>query len=108
MRNAIRYALPLLFLYAICAQAGTIADKLSAEKIENSVTVKPQEISPEQKRLQKLTDTPDKPIEGINVKVVDVNLSKKSSVTVEYAPELKQGDLIDNKEQTSVHYNLKF
>ena len=105
MRNAI-FALPLL--YAISIQADTIADKLSAKTLKNSVTVKAQEISPEQKRIQKLTDTPDKPIEGINVKVVDVNLSKKSSVTVEYAPELKQGDLIDNKEQTSVHYNLKF
>jgi len=27
---------------------------------------------------------------------------------VEYAPALKQGDVIDNKEKTSVNYNLKF
>lgn len=104
------YARALLFPGLLLCHA-LLADKLSSEKIEelkNSVTVKPHEISPEQKRLQKLTDTPDKPIDGINVKVLDVNLSKKSSVTVEYAPELKQGNVIDNKEQTSINYNLKF
>lgn len=106
-----KYALPLLLLCAFGAHAETLVDKLSSDKIgelKNSVTVKPSEPAPEQKRIQQLTDTPAKPMDGISVKVLDMNVSKKSSVTVEYAPEVKNGDVIDNKEKTSVNYNLKF
>lgn len=78
------------------------------DTLRESVTLKPQQTSTEQQRIQKLTDTPEKPLDGVTVKVLDVNVSKKSSVSVEYAPEVKQGTVIDNKEQTTVNYNLKF
>ena len=102
--------LALLFCTA-AVQGETLAEKLSSgdlKAVENSVTIKPAEETAEAQKIRKLTDTPDRPIDGITVKVMDVNLSKKSSVSVEYAPALKQGDVIDNKEKTSVNYNLKF
>lgn len=96
---------------ATTAFAETLAGTISSgdlTNIEQSVSVNPQQLTPEQKRFQKLTDTPEKPLDGITVKLFDVNLSKKSSVKIEYAPEFKQGGVIDNKEQTSIKYDLKF
>lgn len=91
--------------------AETLGDKLSSgnlDSVTQSVTVKAPETTPEQEKLQKLTDRPPKPIDGITVNVMDINVGKNGSVSVEYAPELKHGDLLDNKEQTNINYKLKF
>ena len=111
MKNAVSSLLIIPLLIAPSLKADTLTDKLSSgelDAISQSVTVKPQEISPEQQKIQKLTDTPAKPVDGITIKLMDMNVSKKSSVSVEYAPEIKTGDLIDNKTRTDVNYNLKF
>jgi hypothetical protein len=111
MKSAVLSLLAVAPLFAATLHAETLGDKLSKgslETIRPSVTVNPQAISPEQQKIQKLTDTPPKPVDGVTIKVMDVNLSKKSSVSVEYAPEIKKENLIDNKEQTRVNYNLKF
>lgn len=103
--------IPLLFFAVTSVSAESLTDSVSSgdlKKIEQSVTVAPQQLTPEQQRFQKLTDTPEKPLDGVKVKVYDVNLSKNSSVKIEYAPEFKQGGVIDNKEQTSIKYDLKF
>jgi len=111
MKSAISSLLTLPLIGAAALKAETLSGTLASgnlDPLQQSVTVKPQEISPEQQKIQKLTDTPPKPVDGITIKVMDLNIGQKSSVSVEYAPEIKHGDLIDNKEQTNVNYNLKF
>lgn len=111
MKKLLLSLLTLPLPYAAALNAETLGDTLTVgdlDAVAPSITVKPQEISPEQQRIQQLTDTPAKPLDGVTIKVMDLNVGKKSSVTVEYAPEIKKGDLIDNKEQTNVNYNLKF
>ena len=111
MKNTLLSLLVFQLLQGAVVCAETLSDKLSTEDLDAvtpSVTLKPQETTPEQQRIQKLTDTPEKPLDGVTIKMMDLNVSKKSSITIEYAPELKQGDLIDNKEQTNINYNLKF
>ena len=111
MKAALFFLLMTYLSTRAALQAESLNDKLSTDSLDTlsqSVTFKPEEITPEQQKVQKLTDAPPKPVDGITVKVMDMNVSKKSSVSVEYAPPIKQGEMIDNKQQTSVNYNLKF
>lgn len=111
-RCPLRAAVTALCFTAVTAlHADALSDKITSGKfdnLQNSVSVTPTQISPEQQQLQKLTDTPEKPLDGVKVKVLDLNISKNSSIKLEYAPELKQGGVIDNKEQTNIKYELKF
>jgi len=111
MKNTVVPLLLLQLFSTAAVMAETLGDKLSSGKLDTvtqSVTVKTPETTPEQEKLQKLTDRPPKPIDGITVNVMELNVSKNGSLSVDYAPELKHGDLLDNKEQTTVNYKLKF
>jgi len=111
MKRTIALLLTLPLFFAATAAAETLGDKLSSgqlDAITQSVTVKPQETTPEHEKLEKLTDRPPQPIDGITVHVMDLNVGGNGSVSVDYAPEIKHGDLLDNKEQTTVNYKLKF
>jgi hypothetical protein len=114
MKRVTIFLSALLPLFAaVHLAAETLGDKLTAddtlEGVTQSVTVKPQQTPPDQEKLQKLTDTPKKPpLEGVTIKVMDLNVSKNGSVSVDYAPEIKQGELIDSKDQTTIQYKLKF
>ena len=102
----------MLFIFiGITLCANSLGDKLKKdgpEKLKNSVIIKKQERSPQEQRVQTLVNPTAKPVDGINVKVAEVNLSKNTTVDVQYAPRLKKGELIDNKEQTTVNLNYKF
>ncbi len=100
----------ILFI-GITLYADSLGEKLkkdAPEKLKNSFIIKKHEQSPQQERVQTLVNPSAKPIDGINVKVAEVNLSKNTTVDVQYAPPLKKGALIDNKEQTTVNLNYKF
>lgn len=62
----------------------------------------------EQTRLNSIATQKNQPISGVTIKVLEVNISKDSSIKVEYCPELKQGNTIDNKKETTIKYQYKF
>ncbi len=100
-----------ILLIGISVYADALVDTFKKdvpEKLKNSLTIKKQEQSPQQKRVETLVNPAAKPIDGINVKVAEVNLTKNTTVDVRYAPPLRKGELIDNKERTTVNLNYKF
>ena len=64
--------------------------------------------TPEQKRVRALTEQPKPVVEGFAVELFKMDVDKNTSLGVEYAPELKQGEIIDNKEQTTIKLRHKF
>jgi hypothetical protein len=78
------------------------------ETLGEKVNYTPKKQSDDEKLRQKILGLPDKPIDGVNVKVVDVNVSKNSKISVEVSPKIEYGDLIDNEEKAIINYKLKF
>lgn len=103
--------IPGLMLFAALVHGETLIDKLSegnVSKIPEVIKDNRKPETKEQERLRKLTEQPAKPIDNIAVEVIKVDVNKKTSVGVEYAPPLKQGEAIDNKEQTTIKVNYEF
>lgn len=105
----------IVFLYTLSAflllQGDTLPEKiLSLDPAELNGTVKivtPAK-SKEQKRVDKLKDASKKTIDGITIEVFEANISKDTSISVDYAPTLKKGELIDNQEKTTIKLKYKF
>ncbi len=100
----------VLLLLTSLEGAESLADRLSEDKnkLEKAIVVdKTDPRSAEQKRIDELARTP-RPIDGISVKVAEMNLSRKTTVDFQYAPPLKEGAMIDNEEKATVNVNIKF
>ncbi len=100
-----------LILFVTLVHGETLIDKLSegnVSKIQEVIKDNRKPETKEQERLRKLTEQPAKPIDNIAVEVIKVDVNEKTSVGVEYAPPLKQGEVIDNKEQTTIKMNYAF
>ncbi|MGB5965121.1 MAG: hypothetical protein WBF77_04520 [Sulfurimonadaceae bacterium] len=99
------------FIFLSALHADTLIEKLkegNVSELKESIKEKRQKESEEQKRLRVLTEQPKPVVDGIAVELFTIDLDKNSSIGVEYAPELKQGDTIDNKEQTTIKFEHKF
>lgn len=100
-----------LTLFFSLVQSDTLIEKLSegnVSKIQEVIKDNRKPETKEQERLRKLTEQPVKPIDNIAVEVIKVDVNEKTSVGVEYAPPLKQGEIIDNKEQATIKVNYEF
>ena len=62
----------------------------------------------DEKRLNATVGTKKRAIDNISIKVIEAKVSKDLSVGVEYAPPLKHGNIIDNKENTKIKIDYKF
>jgi hypothetical protein len=101
----------IFFIFLAALRADTLVEKLResnvsdfTERLKNNRQAE----TPEQKRLRALTDLPEPVVEGFAVELFKMDVDKNTSVGVEYAPELKQGEIIDNKEQTTIKLKHKF
>ena len=103
------FAMAVLAVTATGAE--TLANKLASgdkKKLKETIVIdKTDGRSAQQKRVDDLTGRP-RPVDGINVKVAEVNLSKKTTLDFQYAPPLKEGKTIDNEEKATVNVNIKF
>ena len=64
--------------------------------------------SEDEKRLNAVAGTKKRAIDDIAIKVIEANVSKSLSVGVEYAPPVKYGKTIDNKQNTEMILDYKF
>ena len=99
------------FIFLSVLHAETLVDKLkegNVSELKDSIKDKRKKESEEQKRLRVLTEQPKPVVDGIAVEVFTIDVDKNSSIGIEYAPRLKQGDMIDNKEQTTIKFEHKF
>ena len=64
--------------------------------------------SEDEKRLNAIAGTKKRAIDDIAIKVIEANVSKSLSVGVEYAPPVKHGELIDNKQNAEITLDYKF
>lgn len=106
-----RYAIIMTVLFTVTLFGETLTDKLSngdVAGLKESIKVEQRSESEQEKRVRDLTQTSDKELKEVSVEVAKVEVNDKTSVSVEYAPELKQGDVVDNKEKTSINLNYKF
>ena len=83
-----------------------LSEKLKS--VGESVSIKPKKQTEDEKLREKVLGKEQKPVDGVNVKVMEVNVSKNSKISVEVAPKIKSGDTIDNKDEATINYNLKF
>ncbi|MDA3947577.1 MAG: hypothetical protein PF439_12935 [Helicobacteraceae bacterium] len=102
----------LFFFFLLTAlHADTFIDKLkegNVSGLQDSLKDNRQIESEEQKRLRFITEQPKPAVDGIAVKLFSIDVDKNSSIGIEYAPPLKQGEIIDNKEQTTIKFEHKF
>lgn len=102
---------PIFFVFLTLLQAETLVDKLTEGNLsglKESIkdTRKPE--TKEQERIRILTEQPKPAVEGVAVELFKTDIDQNTSIGVEYAPELKQGELIDNKEKTTIKLEHKF
>jgi hypothetical protein len=101
----------IFFIFLAAAHADTLVEKLSEGNVSDLTGIikdnRPVE-TPAQKRLRALTDLPRPVVEGFAVELFKMDVDKNTSIGVEYAPEFKQGEIIDNKEQTTIKLQHKF
>jgi len=101
----------LLLLSLSALQAETLVDKLkegNISDVKESIIDTRQPETKEQERIRILTEQPKPAVEGVAIELFKTDIDKNTSIGVEYAPELKQGELIDNKEQTTIKLEHKF
>ncbi|WP_345977947.1 hypothetical protein [Sulfurimonas sp. HSL3-7] len=101
----------LLFIFLTTLHAETLVDRLKEGNIsgvKESIKDTRMPETKEQERLRILTDQPKPVVEGVAIELFKTEIDKNTSIGVEYAPELKQGELIDNKEQTTIKLEHKF
>ena len=104
-------AIFIFFIFLAAVRADSLVEKLSEGNVSDltqSIKDNRQAETPEQKRLRTLTEQPKPAVEGIAVELFRMDVDKNTSIGVEYAPELKQGEIIDNKEQTTIKLQHKF
>jgi len=103
---------PVIFLiFLSLLQAETLVDKLkegNLSGVKDSIKDTRQPETKEQERIRILTEQPKPAVEGVAVELFKTDIDKNTSIGVEYAPELKQGELIDNKEKTTIKLEHKF
>ena len=101
----------IFFIFLTALQAETLVEKLkegNLSEVKESIIDTRQPETREQERMRILTDQPKPAVEGIAVELFKTEIDKNTSIGIEYAPELKQGELIDNKEQTTIKLEHKF
>jgi hypothetical protein len=101
----------MLFIFLTLLQAETLIDKLTEGNlsgVKDSIKDNRQPETKEQERIRILTEQPKPAVEGVAVELFKTDIDKNTSIGVEYAPELKQGELIDNKEKTTIKLEHKF
>lgn len=83
---------------------------LSLDPLELNGTVKiiPHTKSEQEKKSDKLKDAVQKPLDGVTIELLDINITKDTTINLDYAPPLKHGELIDNQEKTTVNIKYKF
>ncbi len=64
--------------------------------------------SEDEKRLNVVAGTKKRAIDDISIKIIEANVSESLSIGVEYAPPVKHGKLIDNKQNTEITLDYKF
>jgi len=103
---------PVIFLiFLSLLQAETLVDKLkegNLSGLKESIKDNRKPETKEQERMRILTEQPKPAVEGVAVELFKTDIDKNTSIGVEYAPEFKQGDLIDNKEKTTIKLEHKF
>ncbi len=101
---------PVIFLmYTLLPaeeQKSVLSEKLKS--VGENVSIKEKKQTEDEQLREKILGKEQKPVDGVNVKVVEVNVTKNSNISVEVAPKIKSGDVIDNKEEATINYNLKF
>jgi len=101
----------IFFIFLTLLQAETLIDKLTEGNlsgVKDSIKDTRQPETKEQERIRILTEQPKPAVEGVAVELFKTDIDKNTSIGVEYAPELKQGELIDNKEKTTIKLEHKF
>ena len=101
----------IFFVFLAASHADSLVEKLSEGNVSGltgSIKDNRQAETPEQKRVRALTEQPKPVVEGFAVELFKMDVDKNTSLGVEYAPELKQGEIIDNKEQTTIKLRHKF
>ena len=101
----------ILFILFIQVGADSLVDSLidtNASKALHSVNNGYRAPTEDEKRLNATAGTKKRAIDNVALKVIEVNVSKDLSIGVEYAPQLKHGDLIDNKQNTEIKLDYKF
>jgi len=101
----------IFFIFLTLLQAETLIDKLkegNLSGLKESIKDNRKPETKEQERIRILTEQPKPAVEGVAVELFKTDIDKNTSIGVEYAPELKHGDLIDNKEKTTIKLEHKF
>jgi len=101
----------IFFIFLSLLQAETLVDKLkegNLSGLKESIKDTRQPETKEQERMRILTEQPKPAVEGVAVELFKTDIDKNTSIGVEYSPELKQGELIDNKEKTTIKLEHKF
>ncbi len=98
-----------IFLTALHAE--TLIDKLkdgNTSKLKESVSHNRKTESEEQRRLRILTERSEPMVDEVSIEVLKIDVDNNSSISVDYAPKLKQGDFIDNKQKATIKFEHKF
>jgi len=101
----------IFFIFLSLLQADTLVDKLkegNLSKVKESIKDTRQPETKEQERMRILTEQPKPAVKGIAVELFKTDIDNNTSIGVEYSPKLKQGELIDNKEKTTIKLEHKF
>ena len=101
----------IFFIFLTGLQAESLVEKLkegNLSEVKESIIDTRQPETREQERLRILTDQPKPAVEGIAIELFKTEIDKNTPIGIEYAPELKQGELIYNKEQTTIKLEHKF
>ena len=103
----------LVYCLTVCSllNADTLPEKLLSldpSELNGTVKIVPQKKSEQEKKSDKLKDAVKKPVDGVTIELLDINITKDTTINLDYAPPLKQGELIDNKEKTTIKIKYKF
>ena len=80
----------------------------NASKALHSVDNKYRAPNEDEKRLNATAGTKKRAIDNINVKVLEARITEFLFIGVVYAPPVKHGELIDNKQNAAITLDYKF
>ncbi len=109
--NSMKYLFLCYLSGFLLLNADTLPQKLLSldpSELNGTVKIVPQEKSEQEKKSDKLKDAAKKPIDGVTIELLDINISKDTTINMDYAPPLKQGELIDNQEKTTIKIKYRF
>ncbi|MCJ7766750.1 MAG: hypothetical protein MUP09_12585 [Thiovulaceae bacterium] len=101
----------IFFIFLSALRGDTLVDKLregNVSDLTECIKDNRQKESEAQTQLRALTEQPKPAVEGIGIQLFRMDVDRNTSIGVEYAPELRQGEIIDNKEQTTIKLEHKF